>query len=144
MITSAEYKEKVRKNPNTAKEVSALQVALKNVKRIHDAGILLSMGTDSGAQPIRVQGFSEHMELELLVKAGLTPLQAIATATKNAAALLKVDDRYGTLAPGKKANFIVLDKDPSTDILNTRTISAVWKNGEKVNEGPLATLAKAN
>src|SRR5260370_9641494 len=99
MITSAEYKEKVRKNPNTAKEVSALQVALKNVKRIHDAGILLSMGTDSGAQPIRVRGFSEHMEPELLVKAGLTPLQAIATATKSAAALLKVDERYGTLAP---------------------------------------------
>jgi imidazolonepropionase-like amidohydrolase len=143
MVTSAEFKEKVRKNPNTAKEVSALQNALKNVKRIHDAGLLVALGTDSGAQPIRVQGFSEHMELELLVKAGLTPLQAITVGTKNAATLLKVDDRYGTLAPGKKANFIVLDKDPSTDILNTRTISAVWKNGEKVNDGPFATLAKA-
>jgi imidazolonepropionase-like amidohydrolase len=110
MVTSAEFKDKVRKNPNTAKEVSALQIALKNAKRIHDAGILLSMGTDSGAQPIRVQGFSEHMELELLVKAGLTPLQAITTATKNTATLLKVDNRYGTLEPGKKANFIVLAK----------------------------------
>jgi imidazolonepropionase-like amidohydrolase len=144
MVTSAEFKDKVRKNPNTAKEVSALQTALKNVKRIHDAGILVSMGTDSGAQPIRVQGFSEHMELELLVKAGLTPLQAITTATKNAATLLKVEDRLGTLEPGKKANFIVLDKDPSNEILNTRTINAVWKNGRRVNQGPLATLAKAN
>jgi imidazolonepropionase-like amidohydrolase len=144
MVTSSEYKEKVRKNPNTAKEVSALQIALKNVKRVHDAGIRVALGTDSGAQPIRVQGFSEHMELELMVKAGLRPLQAITIATKNAAELLKVDDRYGTLEPGKKASFIVLDKDPSTDILNTRTIRAVWKNGQRVNDGPLATSAKVN
>jgi len=137
MITSPEYKEKVRNNPNTPKEVSALQIALKNVKRVHDAGIPLAMGTDSGAQPVRVQGFSEHNELELLVKAGLTPLQAITVATKNGAALLRVGDQLGTLEPGKKASFIVLDKDPSKDILNTRTISAVWKDGQKVNDGPL-------
>src|SRR5215831_2117779 len=117
MVSSAEYKDKVRKNPNTAKEVSVLQVALKNVKKIHDAGILLALGTDSGAQPIRVQGFSEHNELELLVKAGLTPLQAITTGTQNAATLLKINDRYGTLEVGKKANFIVLEKNPADDIL---------------------------
>jgi imidazolonepropionase-like amidohydrolase len=144
MVSSAEYKDKVRKNPNTAKEASALQVALKNVKKIHDAGILLALGTDSGAQPIRVQGFSEHNELGLLVKAGLTPLQAITVGTKNAATLLKINNQYGTLEPGKKANFIVLDKNPAEDILNTRTISAVWKNGQKVNDGPHSTLAKAN
>jgi imidazolonepropionase-like amidohydrolase len=139
MITSAEYKEKLRANPNTAKEVTALQIALKNVKRVHDAGIMLALGTDSGAQPVRVQGFSEHHELELLVKAGLTPLQAITVATKNAAAALKVGDQYGTLEPGKKASFIVLDKDPSSNILNTRTIRAVWKNGQKVSDGPLSS-----
>jgi imidazolonepropionase-like amidohydrolase len=137
MITSPEYQEKVRSNPNTAKEVSALQIALKNVKRVHDARVLQAMGTDSGAQPVRVQGLSEHNELELLVKAGLTPLQAITVATKNGAALLRVSDQLGTLEPGKKASFIVLDKDPSKNILNTRTISAVWKDGQKVNDGPL-------
>ena len=144
MVSSAEYKEKVRKNPNTAKEVSALQVALKNVKKIHDAGIMVALGTDSGAQPIRVQGFSEHNELELLVKAGLTPLQAITVGTKNAATLLKINNQYGTLEPGKKANFIVLEKNPAENILNTRTIVAVWKNGQKVSDGPPGTLAKAN
>jgi imidazolonepropionase-like amidohydrolase len=138
MITSPEYKEKLRNNPNTAKEVSALKIALKNVKRVHDAGILLAMGTDSGAQPVRVQGYSEHNELELLVKAGLTPLQAIAVATKNGATLLGIGNQLGTLEPGRKASFIVLDKDPSKDILNTRTIHAVWKNGEKVSDGPLS------
>ena len=141
MIKSPEYKEKVRNNPNTSKEASALQIALKNVKRVHDAGIPLAMGTDSGAQPIRVQGFSEHNELELLVKAGLTPLQAITAATKNGAALLRVSDQLGTLEPGKKASFIVLVKDPSKDILNTRTIHEVWKNGQKVNDGPLSNFA---
>jgi cytosine/adenosine deaminase-related metal-dependent hydrolase len=45
---------------------------------------------------------------------------------------------YGTLEPGKKANFIVLDQDPSENIGNTRTIRAVWKNGQKVNDGPLS------
>jgi imidazolonepropionase-like amidohydrolase len=48
-----------------------------------------------------------------------------------------VGDLYGTLEPGKKANFIVLDKDPSERIANTRTIRAVWKNGEKASGGPL-------
>jgi len=142
MITNPEYKEKVRSNPNTAKEVAALQIALKNVKRVHDAGIPLALGTDSGAQPVRVQGFSEHNELELLVKAGLTPMQAITIGTKNGAALLRAGDQLGTLEPGKKASFIVLDKDPSNDILNTRTIRAVWKNGQKVSDGPLSNSAK--
>jgi len=142
MITNPEYKEKVRGNPNTAKEVAALQIALKNVKRVHDAGIPLALGTDSGAQPVRVQGFSEHNELELLVKAGLTPMQAITIGTKNGAALLRAGDQLGTLEPGKKASFIVLDKDPSNDILNTRTIHAVWKNGQKVSDGPLSNSAK--
>jgi imidazolonepropionase-like amidohydrolase len=49
-----------------------------------------------------------------------------------------VDDLYGTLEPGKKANFIGLDRHPSESIGNTRTISAVWKNGQKVNDGPLS------
>jgi imidazolonepropionase-like amidohydrolase len=78
------------------------------------------------------------MELELLVKAGLTPLQAITVGTRSGAEVLRVDDLYGTLEPGKKANFIVLNRDPSESIGNTRTIRAVWKNGQKVNDGLLS------
>jgi imidazolonepropionase-like amidohydrolase len=81
------------------------------------------------------------MELELLVKAGLTPVQAITVATRNGAEVLRVGDLYGTLEPGKKANFIVLDQDPSESIGNTRTIRAVWKNGQKVNGGPLSNAS---
>ena len=56
------------------------------------AAHLVALGSDSGATPIRVQGFAEHMELVLMVKAGLTLLQAISVATKNAAQLLRISD----------------------------------------------------
>ena len=140
MITSPEYKAKVQANKVTAQEKAALPIAMRNLKKIYDSGILVAMGTDSGATPIRVQGFAEHMELALMVQSGLTPLQAISVATKNGAQLLGVADQYGTLQAGKKANFIVLDKDPSQDIRNTRTIRAVWKNGVKVSDGPGGTV----
>ena len=120
-----------------ALEAAALPVAMTNLKKIYDAGILVTLGTDSGATPVRVQGFAEHMELVLMVQAGLTPLQAISVATKNAAQLLRIADDYGTLEPGKKANFIVLERDPTQDIRNTQTIRAVWKNGVRVSDGPL-------
>src|SRR5271169_2993417 len=98
---------------------------------------------DSGATPIRIQGFAEHMELALMVQAGLTPIQAITVASLNGAKLLHIEDQYGTLAAGKKANFIVLEKDPSQDIHNSQTIRAVWKDGKKVSDGPLAAGASA-
>ncbi len=72
----------------------------------------------------------------MLVKAGLTPLQAITLATKNGAELLRASGEFGVLGAGTKANFIVLDRDPSEDILNTESISSVWKNGKKVSDGP--------
>jgi len=143
MITSPEYKARVQLNPVTAQEEAALPQAMRNLKKIYDAGILVTLGTDSGATPIRIQGFAEHMELTLMVQAGLTPIQAITVATSNAARLLRIADRYGTLSAGKKANFIVLEKDPSQDIRNTQTIRAVWKDGNKVSDGPFAAKTSA-
>ncbi len=110
---------------------------MKNVKKINDAGILVSLGTDSGAFPIRAQGFAEHLELELLVEAGLRPLQAITVATRNAAQLLKIDRRFGTLEKGKSADLIILNASPLDNIKNTRTIEAVYKLGKEVSRGPL-------
>src|SRR5882724_4714589 len=75
MISSPAYKNRVRNNPATAKEIAALSAALKNLKKIYEAGITIALGTDAGAQPIRVMGFSEHMEMELMVRAGIPPLQ---------------------------------------------------------------------
>lgn len=140
MITSAAYKAKISKDPKTAKEVIALQIAMKNMVKLHKAGILIGVGTDSGALPVRAQGFSEHMEMELFVKAGFTPMEAITAATLNGAMILKIDKESGTLQIGKKADFIVLDKNPLLDIKNSRTINAVWKDGLKVSDGSLVSL----
>jgi imidazolonepropionase-like amidohydrolase len=139
MITSADYKAKTRESKMAKMEEAALPIAMRNLKKIYDAGILVALGTDSGATPIRVQGFAEHVELGLMVQAGLTPLEAISVATKNGAQLLRISGQYGTLESGKKANFIVLAKDPSQEISNTQTIRALWKNGIKVSDGPVRT-----
>ena len=138
MITSAKYKQSVKDDKKTPAELAALPVALKNLKKVYDAGLLVGLGTDSGATPIRPFGFAEHEELQLLVRAGLSPLEAITVGTKNGAELLRAATEFGVLRPGLKANFIVLDKDPSEDIRNTESISAVWKDGKKVSDGPHA------
>lgn len=113
-------------------EKDAFAVAKKNLKTLFDAGIKIGFGTDSGAKLERIQGFAEHRELQLMVESGLTPLQAIQCATKNSAELLGISKTTGTLATGKRANFIVLDADPSTDISNTEKISAVYIDGHQV------------
>jgi imidazolonepropionase-like amidohydrolase len=136
MITSPQYKKSVEDDKKTPLEVAAQSIERKNLKKVYDAGILVALGTDSGATPTRPFGFSEHNELRLLVQAGLTPLQAITVATKNGAELLRASDEFGTLRPGLKANFFVLDKDPSEDIRNSEAISSVWKDGKKVSAGP--------
>ncbi len=136
MITSPGYKQSIQNDKKTPAEVAALPIAFKNIKKVYDAGILVALGTDSGATPIRPFGFGEHRELQLLVKAGLTPLQAITLGTKNGAELLRASGEFGVLRAGAKANFIVLDRDPSEDIRNTESISAVWKNGKRVSDGP--------
>jgi len=138
MITSEAYKEKLKKSPVTPQEQAALKYALINLRKLFKAGILVAMGTDSGATPIRAQGFSEHLELELMVQAGLTPLEAIRVATYNSARLLGIEADRGTLEAGRRASFLVLDKDPTADIRNTRTLSAVWSDGVKVSDGPLS------
>ncbi|HVU57097.1 MAG TPA: amidohydrolase family protein, partial [Puia sp.] len=129
MVTGAAYKEKVKKNPATARERAALRTAMKNLLILYRAGVTIALGTDSGAMPIRVQGFAEHLELELMVEAGLTPLEAIRVATLNGAVLLHRD---GSLEVGKQASFIVLNRDPSVNIKNTRDIKAIWLKGKIV------------
>ena len=143
MITSSEYKNRILNNPRYQKNKDAYNMALKNLKKLHDAGVLVAMGTDSGAQPVRAQGFSEHLELQLMVEAGLTPLQAITVATRNASNALRLKDQ-GVLSPGMRGDFIVLNSNPENDIKATQAIQAVWKNGVEVNRGPKSQIPISN
>jgi imidazolonepropionase-like amidohydrolase len=138
MITSPAYKDKTNKSALAAQEETALPIALKNLLKIYRAGIPIALGTDAGANPLRAQGFAEHREMALMARAGISALEVIRIATQGGARLLKIDTDQGTLEKGKKADFIVLDKDPLLDIHNTLTIVSVWKDGVKVSDGPLS------
>lgn len=137
MITDKAYAEKIRNSPDYQRNMSAFKTAMINLKKIHDAGINVALGTDSGAFPVRTQGFTEHLEMELMVKAGLTPAQAITISTRNAAAALHIDQEKGTLEKGKKADLLILSANPLDDIRNTRKIESVWKEGKEVSKGPV-------
>ena len=131
MITSVNYKNNIKNSPAYARNENGFKIALANVKKIFDAGIRVALGTDSGAFPIRTQGFSEHLEMQLFTEAGLTPLQAVMVATKNAADALQLND-FGVIESGKVADLLILDEDSSVDIKNTRKIFAVYKGGVKI------------
>ncbi len=141
-LGSQEYQERLANNPNSASRRQVFETAIRNTGKVAAAGIPIAVGTDSGGVG-RFQGLWEHREMELLVKAGLTPMQAIQAATVNGARFLGVDDKYGTIAAGKVADFIVLDADPLSDITNSRKIDAVWMNGKPVNRSQLAQAPTA-
>ena len=102
MITSPEYKARCNPDKVTAQEQAALPEVMRNLKKIYDAGILVSLGTDSGATQSELKGFAEHMELALMVQAGLTPIQAINVATLSRFNCSTSPIQYGTLATGKR------------------------------------------
>ena len=109
-----------------------MAVAMRNLKTLSDAGINIAMGTDSGGGPGRFQGYFEHLELEYETKAGLTPMQALVSATSGAAKAINISKEVGTLEKGKLADFLVLTANPLDDIKNTRAIESVWVGGVRV------------
>jgi imidazolonepropionase-like amidohydrolase len=132
MLKSPDYKRKVESNPNTPKIKKALAMAMKNLKTLSDAGVRIAFGTDAGAQPARVPGWAEHRELQLMVKAGLKPMQAIKAATNGSANVVGISRERGTIEVGKRADFLVLAGDPTKDIRNTRKIVQVWHDGREM------------
>ncbi|MFQ5675591.1 MAG: amidohydrolase family protein [bacterium] len=131
-LKNPDRQKRIRTNANAQKTKKALEIALVNLKKLSDAGVRIAFGTDSGP-PARFQGYFEHLELELMAKAGLTPMQIIAAATRDAASSLGLT-HLGTLEPGKWADFIVLGEDPLEDIKNSRSIESVWIAGNRVSD----------
>jgi imidazolonepropionase-like amidohydrolase len=121
------------KDPERAASMRAFEQDKVNVKRLWDAGIRFGFGTDSGGASERyfIQGFYEHRQMDLLVQAGLTPMQIIQSFSKNNSEMFGIDKDFGTLAKGKAADLLVLAKNPLDDIANMRTFEAIYLGGKK-------------
>ena len=104
-----------------------------NIKRLFEAGVPILVGTDA-PNPGTMHGASMHVELELLVDAGLTPKDALIGATSRAAACFDLKDR-GRIAEELRADLLLVEGNPCADIKATRNIVGVWKSGVSVDLG---------
>ena len=120
--------------------VAGFAAARENVRRMHKAGITIVAGTDS-PYPGVFFGEGLHRELELLVSAGLTPLEAISAATRNAARLMG-DTTWGTIEPGKRADILLVDGKPQERISDTRRLVMVMQGGRVVPRERLTFAAQ--
>lgn len=105
-----------------------LPVAMRNLKRAVDSGLLVVMGTDAGPFPERFQGYFEHLELGMMADAGLTPAQILRSATVDAARGTGLRD-VGTIAMGRWADLVAFTRNPLDDVRNSRTLTSVWIAG---------------
>lgn len=139
-------------NRNTTPERVAYLEQLVNfhvrlVRACKAAGVPIVVGTDTGTSGV-VAGFAVHDEIELLVAAGMTPEEAITSATRLPASWLGIDSQVGTVEVGKRADLILLDANPLSDVKNTRKISGVFVNGQWLHQPTidvmLSDLSKRN
>ena len=103
----------------------------ESFSRLIEAGVDVVLGTDAGAVPDHFFGYTGHRELEIFVRLGMTPMQAIEAGTSRPAERLGLSD-VGTLVAGKSADFVILGANPLEDIRNTRSIEAVYLRGDAV------------
>lgn len=118
------------------------QMELEMTRAMFKAGVPFMAGTDTAAGVHVFPGFSLHEELALFVEAGLTPMQALQTATRNPAEFMGRLDDMGTVASGKVADLVLLDANPLADITNTRRIRAVVLAGRYFDRGALDRMLK--
>jgi imidazolonepropionase-like amidohydrolase len=131
-LSEPAQQEKIRNNKEAQATKEALKQGSRNLKTLADAGVSIGLGTDSGINLGQWQGYFEHMEMEMMVKAGLTPMQALVAATGGAAHVWRLEQNLGTIQAGKQADLLVLNANPLTDIRNTRKIDSIWIGGHKL------------
>jgi imidazolonepropionase-like amidohydrolase len=117
-----------------------VQMEMEMTLAMHKAGVPFLAGTDTAAGVYVVPGFSLHEEMELFVQAGLTPMEALQTATSNPARFLGTEATMGSVAPGKVADLVLLDADPTVDIHNARKIEGVVLAGKYFSRNDLDQL----
>jgi imidazolonepropionase-like amidohydrolase len=122
--------------PLPAYPFAKYETRLENLRKVVESGIQLVVGTDCGASRLNAFDDGVPVEMELFVRAGMSPLRAIEAATGLNAKALGVADLVGSLAPGKYADILVVRGDPSKSISDIRAVQAVFKGGEEVYAAP--------
>jgi imidazolonepropionase-like amidohydrolase len=130
-IPKAKVPQRVQQLMDKPPSLAPAPVILQNLKKVWDAGITVAMGTDAGNIGT-LHGPAVFREMELMVQAGLTPLQVLRSATVNGARMMGLQRDGGTIAAGRLADLVVLDADPLADIGNTSRIHRVVKDGRLV------------
>ena len=115
-----------------------LPAVLRNLKQLHDAGAIIAMGTDWLLGPM------VHMEMELLAEAGISPLDVITLSTLNGAKYIGVEEYLGSIEIGKRADIVILSKDPTINIRNSRSIERVFINGVEIDRSQLDVAINQN
>lgn len=111
--------------------------AIEATRRMHEAGVDILAGTDAAGIGVvgTAHGVSMHGELELLVRAGLSPVQALRAATSSPARRFGLTDR-GRIAPGLQADLLLVEGDPTREITATLSIAGIWRRGDKLSRVP--------
>ena len=129
-LRAPETFDEMRTHPQAAQLRTVFGRMQRFVTQMQDGGVTVALGSDSGTSLLPF-GWGTHHELEALVEAGLTPIQAIRAGTGNGARVLDGDDAdFGTITPGKAADLILLRADPTADITHSRSIERVMQAGQ--------------
>jgi len=131
-VPAAELQEMQARESDRPAAQASFAIQAHNLDRLNEAGMRIAFGTD-GSTPWAV-----HLELEDMVRAGMTPAEAIVAATRNSAELFELTE-VGVVAPGNMADFVVLDASPLQDITNTRRISEVYLGGTAIDRAAMAS-----
>jgi imidazolonepropionase-like amidohydrolase len=129
-LKNPERQKGVREAAGNAQNKKNLVVASENLKKLVAAGVTIVMGTDTGP-PARFQGYFEHIELDLMAKAGMTPEQVLRSATGDASKCLELNS-VGVLGKGRWADFDVFGQDLMAGVAGSKSLESVWIAGEKV------------
>jgi imidazolonepropionase-like amidohydrolase len=115
-----------------------LALRRKLIKALHDGGVPFALGSDA-PQTWNVPGFSAHRELGAMVAAGLTPYEALKSATASVGVYFGAEASVGTVAAGKRADLMLLEANPLTDIANSSRIAGVMVNGRWLSKADIDT-----
>jgi imidazolonepropionase-like amidohydrolase len=127
--------------PKRATSKQDLANAFAAVRQLKAAKVPILAGTDA-PNPGTAHGASMHRELELLVAAGLTPAEALTAATSTPAKIFKLDDR-GRVAKGLRADLVLVNGDPTANIMATRDVAGIWRNGVRLAREPEAPTTQS-